>query len=107
MAPGAADVPAACARGAAAALPSGDPNTAEEDGGSGEVTTIFIGGFPSDFRLRELDNMLAFLPGYEYASLKQDAKVRGRRALPVCVLGCVLLCRRGRCERGRCGRGAH
>ena len=34
-----------------------------------EVRTVFITGFPSDVKERELNNLLRFLPGYEVAAV--------------------------------------
>lgn len=38
-------------------------------GGGDEVRTIFITGFPSDVKERELNNLLRFLPGYEASQM--------------------------------------
>jgi RNA recognition motif-containing protein len=37
-----------------------------------EVTTVFIGGFPDDFKEREFINMFSFASGFEGASLKSQ-----------------------------------
>jgi len=34
------------------------------NGGDGEVSTIFVGGFPPDVNPRELDNLCRFMPGF-------------------------------------------
>ncbi len=50
-------------------------------GGGDEVRTIFISGFPTDVKERELNNLCRFLPGYEVRGMVPTAGLRVARGI--------------------------
>lgn len=78
-------VPSQQGHGPQSGYQGGAPRSGPQDyfrGGAGaeEIQTVFISGFPSDTKERELVNLLRFLPGYEVRLLPGGGGWRRLRA---------------------------